>query len=182
MSERSFVARSQIPVPASELLAWHRRPGAFARLTPPWMDVRVLDGDGGTAAGDWKRLRVGAGPIGFTWTIVHQAGTEGAAFIDVQDRGPFQAWRHEHRFLPNGPEASVLEDRIAYRLPLGALGSLVADRSVDRRLDDLFRFRHRRTREDLARHATAGLTDPLRIAVTGASGLVGRQLVPFLRS
>jgi uncharacterized protein (TIGR01777 family) len=182
MSEISFVARSHIPVPPAELLAWHARPGAFARLTPSWMDVRVLDGHGGIAPADWKRLRVGTGPLGFTWTLVHQTGTDGAAFVDVQEAGPFRSWRHEHRFLADGTEASVLEDRIAYRLPLGPVGSFVAGRSVQHRLDDLFRFRHRRTREDLARHAAAGPSAPLRIAITGASGLVGRQLVPFLRA
>jgi uncharacterized protein (TIGR01777 family) len=182
MSETTFVARSHIPAPAAAVLAWHAHPGAFERLTPPWMDVRVLTETGGIAPGASKRLRVGAGPLGFTWDLAHEAGTDGAGFVDVQVAGPFRAWRHEHRFLPDGAESSVLEDRIAYQLPFGRAGSLLAGRAVERRLDDLFRFRHHRTRTDLARHGAAGLDAPLRIAVTGASGLVGRQLVPFLRT
>ena len=39
--------------------------------SPPWMTVRVVDGVGGIAPGDWKRLRVGAGPVGVSWTLVH---------------------------------------------------------------------------------------------------------------
>ena len=34
------------------------------------MTVRVVDGVGGIAPGDWKRLRVGAGPVGVSWTLV----------------------------------------------------------------------------------------------------------------
>ena len=64
--------RSQIAAPAADVLAWHGSPGAFERLTPPWMDVRVMEAAGGIAPGDWKRLRVAAGPIGVSWTLVHQ--------------------------------------------------------------------------------------------------------------
>jgi uncharacterized protein (TIGR01777 family) len=76
----------------------------------------------------------------------------------------------------------VLEDRITYQLPLGSVGQLVAGRQIERRLSDLFRFRHARTEFDLTRHAAAGLARPQRIVVSGASGLVGSQLVPFLRA
>jgi hypothetical protein len=64
MTETTLVFRSQIAAPAADVLAWHGSPGAFERLTPPWMDVRVMEAAGGIAPGDWKRLRVAAGPIG----------------------------------------------------------------------------------------------------------------------
>ena len=76
----------------------------------------------------------------------------------------------------------MLEDRITYQLPFGSVGQLVAGRQLERRLNDLFRFRHTRTKVDLARHAGAGLVRPQRIAISGASGLIGSQLVPFLRA
>ena len=76
----------------------------------------------------------------------------------------------------------MLEDRITYQLPFGAVGQLVAGRQFERRLDDLFRFRHRRTQVDLARHAASHVARRQQIAISGASGLVGSQLVPFLRA
>jgi uncharacterized protein (TIGR01777 family) len=182
MTEQTLTYRSQIAAPAADVLAWHGKPGAFERLTPPWMNVRVLDSEGGITPGDWKRLRVAAGPIGVSWTLVHGAADDGVGFVDEQQDGPFQSWRHEHRFLSDGPQRSVLEDRITYELPLGGVGQLVAGRQLERRMDDLFRFRHKRTQVDLARHAAAGLERPQRIAISGASGLVGSQLVPFLRA
>ena len=182
MTETTLRYRSEIAAPAADVLAWHGNPGVFERLTPPWMNVHVLDSVGGIEPGDWKRLRVGAGPIGVPWTLVHKNAEDGTGFVDEQTDGPFVSWRHEHRFLSDGPERSVLEDRITYQLPFGAVGQLVAGRQFERRLDDLFRFRHERTQADLARHAAADLARPQRIAISGASGLVGSQLVPFLRA
>ena len=122
---------------------------------------------GGIAPGDWKRLWVGAGPVGVSWTLIHHDADDGDGFVDEQQAGPFASWRHEHRFLPNGPGSSILEDRIFYRLPFRAIGQLVADRQFRRRLGDLFRFRHQRTQLDLARHAAAGLARPQRLAISG---------------
>jgi hypothetical protein len=34
-----FARALRVPVPASELFAWHERPGAFERLAPPWQRV-----------------------------------------------------------------------------------------------------------------------------------------------
>jgi len=182
MSETTLIFRSPISAPASDVLAWHGNPGAFERLTPPWMRVRVLDTHGGIAPGDWARVRVPVGPLGFAWTLVHDALTDVRGFVDIQEAGPFRAWRHEHRFLDEGPGQSVLEDRITYELPLGPAGRALAGPRVRTQLQRLFRFRHLRTQLDLARHLDAGIDRPLRIAVTGASGLVGSRLVPFLRA
>ena len=182
MDETTLVYRSHLPVPPGTALAWHRRPGAFERLTPPWMDVQVAASGGTTAPGDWKRLRLGLGPIGVNWTLVHEASEDDSGFIDVQRAGPFRSWRHSHRFLPTADGHTMLEDRITYRLPRVLPVTTLADHLFRRKLDQLFRFRHQRTRSDLLRHAEADVSRPLRIAVTGASGLVGRQLVPFLRA
>jgi uncharacterized protein len=182
MTETTLSYRSEIAAPAADVLRWHSSPGAFERLTPSWMDVRVLDGSGGIEPDHWKRLRVGAGPLGVSWTLVHHAVDDGTGFVDEQTDGPFASWRHEHRFSSDGPERSVLEDRIIYQLPFGSVGQLLAGDQIERRLSGLFRFRHARTKLDLARHIATGLVRPQRIAISGASGLIGSQLVPFLRT
>ncbi len=89
-----------------------------------------------------------------------------------------------HRSTPHRstPHRSTLRDRVRWRLPLAALSEPVAGAAVRRRLDAMFVFRQRRTAEDLARHARWASARPLRVAVTGSTGLVGGNLVAFLRT
>lgn len=182
MSQTTRVYRTEIPATPHELKAWHAFPGAFERLTPPWQQVEVVESVGTINPGDRKHLRIPiAGPAGFSWELTHDAIDDAEGFVDVQQRGPFRSWRHEHRFLPNGDEGAVLEDRITYELPLGSAGRIAAAGRVESELDRLFAFRHKRTRSDMMRLGNADLDRPLRIAVTGSTGLVGRQLVAFLR-
>jgi uncharacterized protein (TIGR01777 family) len=174
-----FERREHFAAPAAEVFAWHARPGAFARLLPPWERVRVLSSEGGIADGGRVALEIRRGPLRFRWVLRHGDYEAGRRFTDEQVEGPWAAWRHTHEFAPEGPDACALTDRIDYRLPLGAAGAVAAGRHVERTLARVFRFRHDRLRGDLARHRAVA-PGPRRIAVTGASGLVGRSLAAFL--
>jgi uncharacterized protein (TIGR01777 family) len=175
--------RSPIAAPAEELAAWHNRPGTFDRLTPAWAGARVVASSGTTRPGDWKELEVRAfGPLAVSWKLAHELGDTPLGFTDVQQSGPFRSWRHVHRFLPELESASILEDELTVELPYGAAGAALMEGRLEAMLDRLFRFRHDRTRQDVERHFGAAISRPSRIAVTGASGLVGSRLVPFLQA
>lgn len=175
-----FTWRSRLPVPADALFAWHARPGAFERLAPPWVRMEVARRTGGIQDGGELVMRIHGGPFGVTWRALHRDYVEGRQFVDEQVAGPFRRWVHTHRCIPDGPDASFLEDEIDWALPGGSvpewLGASVARASFER----MFAFRHRRTAVDLARQQAHRDGPPLRIAVSGASGLVGAQLVAFL--
>ncbi len=179
---QSYVARSQYPVPVSELFAWHERPGAFERLSPPWEDTELVERTGGLEVGARTVVRVPvAGPVKQTLVAEHTAYAPGELFQDTQREGPFHRWVHTHRMRPLGPDRSELEDAIEYELPLGAAGRWAGGRMVRARLERMFAYRHEVTRLDLERHARWSKGRPLHVAVTGASGLVGSALVPFLQ-
>lgn len=98
---------------------------------------------------------------------------------DVQHSGPFAYWQHDHHFDDSGPTSSVLWDSITYKLPWGNAGRLLGGRQARKKIESLFAYRHQITRDDLclaAKYQTA----PLKIAVSGVSGLVGRKLCLLL--
>ena len=175
----TFTRRTRIRCSASEAFHWHVRPGAFQRLTPPWERVRVLAQRGGIENGAEATLETAAGPFMLRWVARHQDFIEGVQFRDVQVSGPFARWEHTHRFNPDGSDAFWMEDRIDYALPFGRLGYVLARGTVAAKLARIFRYRHDVLVHDLAVHQTFR-GEPMNILVSGASGLVGSALVPFL--
>lgn len=153
-----------LPFPAAAVRAWHLRPGAFERLQPSWGPAEVVERTGTVEEG--ARLVMKVPPLGQTWVAVHHDHPDG--FVDEQATGPMRRWRHTHRFLPDG-EGCRIVDEIEFEF-------LGPDSMVEGRMRPLFAWRAERLRAELARLPVR----PLRIAVAGASGLVGGQLVPFL--
>ena len=175
-----YARSSTVPVAAGELFAWHRRPGAFERLAPPWQPVVVEERRGPPLEpGSRVTVRTRVGPFPARWVAVHGAVEPGRSFVDEQVSGPFRSWVHRHRFEPRGEGASELRDELDFELPfgpLGAPGGAYARREIDR----LFAYRHRVTVRDLTWHRQYGGRQ-MRIGVTGATGLVGSALLPFLQ-
>lgn len=170
-----------MPVPVGELEAWHHRPGALERLVPPWERVEVVSRRGDGPEGR-VCLQVGRAPFRRRWVAEVRPLEGDRGFRDVQVEGPFVRWEHVHRFEPAGPDASTLVDRVEYALPLSLPGRMLLGRRVRRRVERMFRYRHRVTEEDLRAHAKAPEGERLWVAVTGGSGLVGTALTHFLVS
>jgi hypothetical protein len=139
-----FLKRTHLPVSAERVYQWHIEPGALEKLMPPWEPARVTERTGGTEQiGSRVVISVGVGPLHRTWTSMHTACEPGRMFRDEQVSGPFAQWVHTHSFIPDGANASWLEDRIEYKLPLGWLGRIAAGGYVRRKLERMFEYRHR---------------------------------------
>ncbi len=176
----TFVHRSEMPVSQERLFDYHTRPGALQRMLPPFQTVSVLE-PGGIQNGDQVVLRMGPPVVGVRWVAVHRDYEPPRGFTDDQASGPFARWTHRHGCLelPGQPDRSVLEDHIDYALPLGWLGQTFGGAFARHTLERMFRFRHERMFEDLAQIARYG-GEPLHVAITGATGVVGRSLEGFL--
>jgi uncharacterized protein (TIGR01777 family) len=179
--EEKFIARTELPVGAGDVYEWHAREGAFERLQPPWERVEVTRRSGGIAPGGVVELRTRFAPgVWLGWRVRHEGLEGGVGFADVSERGPFASWRHEHRFEPRPGGGSALADWIRYRLPGGELGRVLAAATTRSRLERMFRYRHSVTRDDLVFWHNTRQCARMRVVVTGAGGMVGSALLPFL--
>lgn len=171
--------RSSMPVGPGELWAWHARPGAFERLTPPWEPVSLVHRTGERLENGLRvTLGVGPPPLRLRWVAEHRDCRPGEGFRDVQISGPFALWDHHHRMWEDAPGRSILEDDLSVALPLHRLVRRVAEPWLRRKLERLFAYRHAVTLGDLEAHA-AHRGRPLRIGVDG-SGVAARALRHFL--
>ena len=157
---------SVIDAGQDEVFGWHTRPGAITRLIPPWQPVSVLR-EAGSLRDGRATLTL---PGGVRWVAAHQpdAYDPPNAFADSLLRLP---WRHTHQFSPSGEGATLVTDVIETPLPARMLRSTVV-------------YRHRQLAADLAALARARAIrpdpDPLTVAVTGSSGLIGTALTALL--
>jgi uncharacterized protein (TIGR01777 family) len=168
---------SVVDHPLDEVFAWHARPGAMPRLVPPWQPMKVVAEANSLASG---RAVLGL-PGGLLWVAQHQSADFDPPhrFVDQLSSDGVRSWpprvigmwRHTHDFSARGPEATLVHDRVEAPIPGFALRPT-------------FVYRHRQLADDLTAHrdaADAGL-QPITVAVTGASGLVGSALTALLTS
>ncbi|WP_153555200.1 TIGR01777 family oxidoreductase [Roseimaritima sediminicola] len=177
---QDFEATLDVPVSRETLFAYHDAAGALQRLLPPWEPLAIEHSDQSLRVGSEVRMRGSLLGLPLRYTARHTQYEPPRLFQDVQAEGPFGFWRHDHRFEENGPNASRLIDHIEYGLPAGVVGRWAGAGLAERKLQQMFRYRHRVTLDDLSMQANRPLR-PLRIGVSGASGLVGTQLVAMLR-
>ncbi|GAA1093983.1 TIGR01777 family oxidoreductase [Tsukamurella spumae] len=160
--------------PVGEVFDWFSRPGAFARLQAPWLPMRLRSQATSLADG----VTVIDLPGGLQWRAAHDPSeyVAGRRFVDevsVDGARSLPAglfpWRHFHGFEPVDATRTRVTDDVHTPVP-------------ERLLSEVIAFRYRRLAGDLAAHrraSDAGLR-PSTVAVTGASGLVGTDLVAFL--
>lgn len=168
-----------MPVDAEALFAWHMQPASLQRMLPPWRKIKILSSGWSPAdIGSMVEIAFRIGPFWRKWVLQHTECIFGEYFVDQQVEGPLHFWRHVHKMLPEG-EHSVLVDEIEFSSRLASLPW--AHSRIMRELVKVFRWRQARLAGDLAAYARYPRTK-MRILVSGASGLLGTNLVSFLRA
>ncbi|MEQ8820932.1 MAG: TIGR01777 family oxidoreductase [Sumerlaeia bacterium] len=181
MTDHRLKKTTRLAVSAEEAFTWHEHPNAFERLTPPWENVLVVkrEGDGVKDGARWT-MKIRKGPATLTWIARMLDYREGRQFRDQMEKGPFASWDHRHLFEPAGDGAVCdYTDDVRYRLPVGALGELFGGSLARSDLERMFAYRHRIVASDLQLHAKAALA-PMKILISGSTGLVGQALTQFL--
>ncbi len=133
-----------VPNPLSEVFEFFSRAENLERITPPWMQFKILTPlpitmkQGATIA---YALRVRAIPM--RWLTEIERWNPPFEFVDIQAKGPYKLWRHTHRFS-EVRGGTLIEDVVEYALPFGWIGRLVHWLQVRRDLAQIFDYRTQR--------------------------------------
>ena len=123
------------------------------RITPPWLGFRVVTprpiemGEGTRLE---YRLRLHGVPV--RWRTRISVWDPPHRFVDEQISGPYALWHHTHSFEPAG-EATLITDRVRYRIGFGPLGALALALFVRRDVERIFDYRREAMLELIAEHA-----------------------------
>lgn len=157
---------------------WFLRPGAFARLTPPFEKISATGPVPAVSEGMVNTFKLWVGPLRFDWKSIHHL-EKSQDFTDISLKGPFSQWKHHHQFFVE-KNSTRLRDHIEWSGPLLPALSPLFSGKVNRTLEKTFQFRERRLRHDLGRHEKFLDQPRLKIGITGASGVIGSALSAFL--
>lgn len=142
MSEEQVLERTQrIELPIEETFELFCDAFNLERITPPFLNFRVVTPrpiemrEGALLE---YRLRLHGVPVRWktrisTWDPPHR-------FVDEQISGPYALWHHTHTFEPDG-NATVVHDRVRYRIGFGPLGAVALRLFVRRDVERIFDYR-----------------------------------------
>jgi ligand-binding SRPBCC domain-containing protein len=105
-----------------DVFAFFAEPRNLERITPPWLRFRIVGEPPPMERGaliDY-RLRLRGIPLAWRSEITDWRPPHG--FVDVQRRGPFTRWEHEHVFS-EAVGGTRVRDAVEYSMPLSRLAN-----------------------------------------------------------
>lgn len=136
-----------VPRPLEEVFDFFSRAENLEALTPAFLRFKILTPPPiQMKPGAVIEYRLSLYGIPVRWKTLIEVWEEGRRFVDVQARGPYKSWRHEHRCEAAGG-STVMRDRVDYSMPFGLLGALAHALFVRRSVARIFDYRREKIGE-----------------------------------
>jgi TIGR01777 family protein len=132
--------------PPHEVFPFFADANNLERITPPWLKFRILNPGVEMQRGALINYRLHVHGIPLCWQSEITEWEPPYRFVDVQRRGPYSLWVHEHRFEPHDG-GTLVQDTVQYAAPGG---TLLRQIFIDRDLDSIFKYRRQRLEEHFA--------------------------------
>jgi len=142
-----LIQEQWLPVARDKVFAFFADAGNLDAITPPWLHFHVVTPEPLTlqsgALIDY-RLRVHGMPM--RWQSEITVWEPARRFVDVQRRGPYRWWVHEHCFEERDG-GTLIRDKVEYAVPGWLLEPLVNRWLVAPDLRKIFAHRQARIEE-----------------------------------
>lgn len=181
MTKHTLSSSHHIPADIDRVWDFFSRAQNLGRVTPRSVGFDIHTPDPKTESGaviDYTVRPLFGIPTG--WRTRIESVDAPHQFLDVQEKGPYKSWVHEHRFTEVDGGVRV-DDRVEYEMPFGPLGSLAHRMAVEKQLQYVFDFRATAI-DNIFEPAPRRDDDPPSIvAVAGGTGFVGAEIARELR-
>ena len=142
-----FEKEIYIERPVAEVFDFFSRAENLEKVTPPQLQFQILTPlpivmKAGTII-DYK-LKVHHIPL--SWQTEISEWDPPYRFTDIQVRGPYRKWIHQHIFENSG-SGTRMKDLLEYAIPGGILSSIINHLLVRKDIESIFQFREKRYRE-----------------------------------
>lgn len=181
MSRYTLQSSQVIKADIGTVWAFFSDAGNLGRITPRSMSFEIHTPNPRTESGaviDYTVRPLFGIPT--RWRTVIEAVAEPTRFRDVQVKGPYKSWVHEHRFgeVAGGVR---MDDRVYYEMPFGPIGSFGHRHAIRNELEHVFQFRTIAIDQIFETAGDSGAGAPGTVAVAGGTGFVGSEIARELR-
>jgi uncharacterized protein len=128
--------------PRSELFKFFENPYNLEKITPPFLNFRILGKtETKVFSGQLIDYKLKIHGVPASWRTLIKEYQAPDYFIDVQLKGPYEAWHHTHRFIALGDKRTLLVDEVLYALPFGFLGEIFLRPFILKDINQIFSYR-----------------------------------------
>lgn len=127
---------------------FHNSLEALKILTPSDQELRVVGRDVAVREGALHQLEFKQFGLKQKWNARITGVREPYEFTDTAEKSPFKYWSHRHEFIPD-EDGTIIRDTVTYQAPGWILSGLVNALVVEEKVDTLFKFRHKATKQFL---------------------------------
>ena len=150
MAEHILTRTQTLDLSREKVFDFFADAGNLERITPPELNFHIItprpiDIKQGTLIDYQLKMR----GIPMKWRTEISVWEPPFSFVDQQLRGPYRQWIHTHTFTELGPNQTLMEDEVRYRLPFEPLGD-IAHFFVKNELAYIFDYRQKVVAEMLA--------------------------------
>lgn len=136
-----YSAEQFVPRPLAEVFEFFSKAENLQQLTPPWLNFHILSVEPapvreGTLIRYSLRWRI----FPIRWTTRITEWEPPYRFVDLQLKGPYKLWCHQHRFVAEQGGTRIIDD-VQYLLPLGILGRIAHSAKVRNDVEAIFAYR-----------------------------------------
>lgn len=138
-----------IPRPLNEVWEFFSRPENLNDITPEDMSFQIMTDLEGQSMYQGMIIQYKVSPfpgVKMNWTTEITHVKEGSYFIDEQRFGPYALWHHQHHFYEQD-NGVLMKDLLHYKVPYGIIGTLADFILVDKRVEEIFRYREKAIRK-----------------------------------
>lgn len=139
---RSRILNSQlwVPQPRESVFSFFASAANLNFLTPPWLHFKILTPEAPLSKGALIRYRLSLHGIPVEWETEISEWEPPSHFIDIQLKGPYRKWIHEHRFLQDSGGTLIL-DHVEFQVPGWIFEPFAYHLLVAPDLEKIFAFR-----------------------------------------
>lgn len=181
-SKSKFQFRSLVNHPSNEVFEWHLRPRKLERINPPWETMKILESEGRPDQ-EGSQIKISVRLFGLFKVSVAMAYhncVPGERFAVSAEDGLLKNYQYETVITPQSAHTSEVTDRFQFTLSLPSFLKSILDRQFKKRIHRILKYKHDMMDHDLAMLEKYRFEKPLKILISGSSGLIGKNLGYFL--